>query len=460
MQAAKTSAIISAIIAEMQVHPECPILIAGNLNAEPANIPAFSKLKGKFSFLDLGAVADTFGQPTHQPTCIAPSSLQATRRDFMFASPSLFAAVPKNEVIFQDETPVHGTLFVQLNFHALPSTTWVARKPTSLRAHLHHTCEQLLGPVWERPCPHQRASCDDDFRGEDAARKQANKAQNSYRQQQHALFQGAFETFLDASLSKASNGLQASLDAFDLNNFWCLFWTTIEDAVACYSQADCATAKQFRGRATQLVRQTKTQRLAHRVLGDAIPSNLPDWLLAIRRQANRCQWMASVLSLRSKPCNASPPKPLTIEFAHAQDKLLKFIRKHLQDPSLLFLGLPQGGDSTKAPFLGFDAKTLLDKLGDPHGSYAARCFALRKAHHDLTKIFHCHVHSLRAARLAVQPPLSMGKRCQQLKPPAAPPCCESESLSQGSLTNSSLTPRRWTRPPLMHGPKSTRATSV
>ena len=122
---------------------------------------------------------------------------------------------------------MHGTLFVQLNFHALPSTTWVARKPTSLRAHLHHTCEQLLGPVWERPCPHQRASCDDDFRGEDAARKQANKAQNSYRQQQHALFQDAFETFLDASLSKASNGLQASLDAFDLNNSWCLFWTTI-----------------------------------------------------------------------------------------------------------------------------------------------------------------------------------------------------------------------------------------
>ena len=95
MQAAKTSAIVSAIIAEMQVHPECPILIAGDLNAEPSDIPAISELLGKFCFSDLGAVADTFGQPTHQPTCIAPSSLQATRRDFMFASPSLFAAVQK-----------------------------------------------------------------------------------------------------------------------------------------------------------------------------------------------------------------------------------------------------------------------------------------------------------------------------------------------------------------------------
>ena len=136
----------------------------------------------------------------------------------------------------------------------------------------------------------------------------------------------------------ASLGLQANLDASDFNKFWYIFWTTIEDAVACFTQADCATAKQFRGRATQLVRKTKTQRLAHRVLGDAIPSNLPDWLLAIRRQANRCQWMASVLALRSKPSTDSPPKPLTIEFTHAQDKLLKFIRKHMQDPALLFLG--------------------------------------------------------------------------------------------------------------------------
>ncbi len=196
------------------------------------------------------------------------------------------------------------------------------------------------------------------------------------------------------------------------------------------------------------------------VNGDAIPSNLPDWLLAIRRQANRCQWMVSVLALRAKPSADTTTKPLTIEFTHAQDKLLKFIRTHLQDPALLFLGLPQGGDSSKSPPPGFDAKALLDKLVDPTSSYAARCFALHKAQHDLCRIFHCHVKTLRTARLAVQAPLTMGKRCQQLKPPAAPPCCESELLSLGSLTSSSPTPRRLTRQPLMLGPRSTRATSV
>ena len=118
-QAARTNAIITAIIDEMRVHPECPILIAGDLNADPSDIPAMSVLLGKFCFSDLGAVADTLGQANCQPTCIAPSSLQATRCDFMLASPSLFAAVRNFNVIFQDEIPVHGTLFVQLNFHAL-----------------------------------------------------------------------------------------------------------------------------------------------------------------------------------------------------------------------------------------------------------------------------------------------------------------------------------------------------
>ena len=134
---------------------------------------------------DLGAVADTFGEPTHQPTCIAPSSLQATRRDFMFASPSLFAAVRNFRVIFQDETPVHGTIFVQLNFHALPSAAWIARKPSSLQAHLRQACESLLGQAWEIPRPNHLSQCDEESRGDEAAWRQAIKAQSRYRQQQH-----------------------------------------------------------------------------------------------------------------------------------------------------------------------------------------------------------------------------------------------------------------------------------
>ena len=49
-QAARTNAIITAIIDEMRVHPECPILIAGDLNADPSDIPATPELLGKFCF--------------------------------------------------------------------------------------------------------------------------------------------------------------------------------------------------------------------------------------------------------------------------------------------------------------------------------------------------------------------------------------------------------------------------
>ena len=50
---------------------------------------------------------------------------------------------------------------------------------------------------------------------------------------------------------------------------------------------------------------------------------------------------------------------------------------------------------------------LLARLVDQQCSLAARAFALRKAHQDLSKIFHLHVRELRAARLASQvaPPL-------------------------------------------------------
>ena len=87
----------------------------------------------------------------------------------MFASPSLFAAVRHFRVIFQDETPVHGTIFVQLNFHALPSTAWIARKPSSLQAHLRQACESLLGQAWEIPRPHRLEQSDEESRCDEAA---------------------------------------------------------------------------------------------------------------------------------------------------------------------------------------------------------------------------------------------------------------------------------------------------
>ena len=87
----------------------------------------------------------------------------------MFASPSLFSAVRNFKVIFQDETLVHGTIFVQLNFHALPSTSWIARKPSSLQLHLRQAFESLPGQAWEIPRPKQLERCEEDSRSDEAA---------------------------------------------------------------------------------------------------------------------------------------------------------------------------------------------------------------------------------------------------------------------------------------------------
>ena len=138
----------------------------------------------------------------------------------MFASPSFFAAVRKFKVIFQDETPVRGTLFAQLDFRALLSTAWIARKPSSLQAHLLQSCEALVGQHWDFPRPTQPELVDVSPSGDEALWRRAVKAQNRYRHQQHQHFHAAFGVFLDARLSDASPILQSCLGRADLNGFW------------------------------------------------------------------------------------------------------------------------------------------------------------------------------------------------------------------------------------------------
>ncbi len=119
----------------------------------------------------------------------------------------------------------------------------------------------------------------------------------------------------------------------------------------------------------------------------------------------------------------------------------------MHDAAQLFLGLPQGqGASLKSPPLCFDAKALLDKLVDPLCSHAARCFALRKAHLDLSKLFTPMLKLCVLPGLLCGPHSALESDVSSLSPQQHPPCCVSGFLSRGSQTDLSLTPGRWTRP--------------
>ena len=103
---------VKAIQAEIDAQPKGPVLIAGDFDADTQDLPTLQSFLQDLHFVDVGAVADTFGRKSNEPTCLAANSDAPTRRDFVVVSADLFPAIIKFQVIPDDEIPVHSTLIV------------------------------------------------------------------------------------------------------------------------------------------------------------------------------------------------------------------------------------------------------------------------------------------------------------------------------------------------------------
>eukprot|EP00973_Karenia_brevis_P079790 11072025-Karenia_brevis.AAC.1 len=66
---------------ELQTQPKGPIVILGDLNAEPQDIPTLQAHLDQGDFVDLGAHPN-FNKGTVANTCYAPNSTGPTRRDY------------------------------------------------------------------------------------------------------------------------------------------------------------------------------------------------------------------------------------------------------------------------------------------------------------------------------------------------------------------------------------------
>ena len=75
------------------MQPKGPVLIAGDFNADVQDLPTLQTFIQDMHYVDIGAVADTFGGKVAEPTCLAANSDAPTRRDFMIVSEDLFPAV-------------------------------------------------------------------------------------------------------------------------------------------------------------------------------------------------------------------------------------------------------------------------------------------------------------------------------------------------------------------------------
>ena len=80
-QAALTDQFFLAIRDEISVQPKGPVLIAGDFNADVQDLPTLQTFIQDMHYVDIGAVADTFGGKVAEPTCLAANSDAPTRRD-------------------------------------------------------------------------------------------------------------------------------------------------------------------------------------------------------------------------------------------------------------------------------------------------------------------------------------------------------------------------------------------
>ena len=114
--AARTEAVLRAIVDEMRGLPECPCLILGDFNAEPSDLPTFQKLTS-LGWTDMGASAEIWNRAPNTPTCRAPNANgPGSVRDYILASPSALPLISDFAVTNDSSFATHSVLSCKFDF--------------------------------------------------------------------------------------------------------------------------------------------------------------------------------------------------------------------------------------------------------------------------------------------------------------------------------------------------------
>ena len=142
--AMRSDDLLHAIFSEFDALPEGPKMLVGDLNADPSDLPTLQTHLDAGSYLDLGAQAHIYDQPSLQPTCYPPNHIHPSRRDFVIVSGSLFPFVKAFQVHELQEIPVHASLRVRFSFpHLRPKKTVLKKSPCTLAEHFLYILKQL-----------------------------------------------------------------------------------------------------------------------------------------------------------------------------------------------------------------------------------------------------------------------------------------------------------------------------
>ena len=120
---------VAVCIKEIDKQPPGPVFLVGDFNAEPEDLPEIQHLVKEHNWIDIGANADKWGGQAFQPTCLAPSAVDKTKRDYIFANAEALVLINDFQVIDDNKFPVRVTLRMTLQGQRAITKRTVAQKP-------------------------------------------------------------------------------------------------------------------------------------------------------------------------------------------------------------------------------------------------------------------------------------------------------------------------------------------
>ena len=303
-----TSVILEAIMMECKHFPKIPKFLIGDINGNFENFPPLETLCDPLGmgWSDLNRCADTWGQPTLQPTCRTSSSNQPTIRDYVFACPLAMPLITNFRVVDHDLCPTHSTLKVQIVPRQQCTWQYTSKTKLPLKILLDNAFTSRFGEGPAEP-PHdlqqdleqllQDESLPQELQDpevmtvphpylQNIARAKLAEERARYRELRDG-FNASSEAFMNHAFAVVQCNLKRHLEEQDMDSFWRTFWETVEGAVCTFTDVhDTREAAAHRGRGLAPVSLTRHQLPKAGASKDDYEVCSPAWLSAITHQAN------------------------------------------------------------------------------------------------------------------------------------------------------------------------------
>lgn len=232
--------IIQVIADDVSLRPNGAVFIIGDLNADAPDLPRVQKLIQDEGWTDLGAIADQWGQPKEQHTCITKTSNQPTRTDYILASPMGVQLVSHFQVTPHDVCPTRSTITFHLNTGDASYYMYRARVIWCLADMLEAGFRQQYGfaldcdtnieyfeSSWAAANPGNAIATphfEKLIQGDKAAVENGVKLH-------HARYFNSFHSYLDYILDAKKQDFTSLLNTGNTSAYWELLWTIIEQAL-------------------------------------------------------------------------------------------------------------------------------------------------------------------------------------------------------------------------------------